>query len=475
MAKNSLSHQDRSALLASLCQLKADAEAEEAMLHRFMPLARHARALQAQTMVIRGERGAGKTALFRFLAEMGKHPKKLAELFPASHLPNADWITGFSELGTKHPSPGVLEQYVGKSTDEENRTFWMAHLACSLHAENLVDSAPPPEIWTPWQKERSKPEIWSGLAYQHLGDLTQWLDNAEARLVAEDRTIFISYDSLDRIGPRATQAKATKSLLGLWLSLSNRYKHLRAKVFVREDLFETSQQAFADASKLRARSVLLDWDVDALYLLVIRQMANLTPQLREWLVRIRIDLAQDPVLGWMPDPEQDSSKRLVDRLVGERMGPGAKKAYAHRWIPNRLQDAHLRIVPRSMLNLFAYAAEKQSASEAKYLRVLTPKSLEGALRETSVSRAAELQEEHKVVERLKALKNLTVMLESSEVRKRLAKVNVADGFGEDGRAAMEELLLLGVLKKRTDGRIDVPDIYRYGYGIKRKGGVASPR
>ena len=50
-----------------------------------------------------------------------------------------------------------------------------------------------------------------------------------------------------------------------------------------------------------------------------------------------------------------------------------------------------------------------------------------------------------------------------------------DGFGDDGERALEELVQLGVLRIRDDGRIDVPDLYRYGYGIKRKGGVARPR
>ena len=45
----------------------------------------------------------------------------------------------------------------------------------------------------------------------------------------------------------------------------------------------------------------------------------------------------------------------------------------------------------------------------------------------------------------------------------------------DGAAVLEELIALGVLSRRKDGPIDVPDIYRYGFGIKRKGGVARPR
>ncbi len=36
---------------------------------------------------------------------------------------------------------------------------------------------------------------------------------------------------------------------------------------------------------------------------------------------------------------------------------------------------------------------------------------------------------------------------------------------------VDYLLELGVLRERTKERIDVPDIYLYGLGLKRKGGV----
>ena len=57
-----------------------------------------------------------------------------------------------------------------------------------------------------------------------------------------------------------------------------------------------------------------------------------------------------------------------------------------------------------------------------------------------------------------------------EVVKALATQKLEDGFHDDAEGAFEELLRIGVLADR-DGRIDVPDVYRYGFGIKRKGGT----
>ena len=41
----------------------------------------------------------------------------------------------------------------------------------------------------------------------------------------------------------------------------------------------------------------------------------------------------------------------------------------------------------------------------------------------------------------------------------------------NGAAVLDELKRIGVVSVRDDGRIDVPDIYREGFGIKRKGGT----
>ena len=41
--------------------------------------------------------------------------------------------------------------------------------------------------------------------------------------------------------------------------------------------------------------------------------------------------------------------------------------------------------------------------------------------------------------------------------------------GEEG--VIEDLIELGVFSRLGDGRIQMPDIFRIGFGIKRKGGV----
>jgi hypothetical protein len=180
----------------------------------------------------------------------------------------------------------------------------------------------------------------------------------------------------------------------------------------------------------------------------------------------------------LPETGNASQKAFVDHLAGEQMGSGDKKGLTYRWIPNRLQDAHARAVPRSFLSMVRYAATfaLSQGPGAQNLRLLTPMELQGALENTSVRRVNELKEEFPVVARLENLRGKTVMLERKVAVAALSRaLSGDDEHGNDGERVLHTLIELGAMSERDDGRIDVPDIYRYGFGILRKGGVKRPR
>ncbi|MBI2374327.1 MAG: hypothetical protein HYV07_10070 [Deltaproteobacteria bacterium] len=190
-----------------------------------------------------------------------------------------------------------------------------------------------------------------------------------------------------------------------------------------------------------------------------------------------IPFHDDVVLGPMPPNAlaetgtNSSQKAFADHLAGETMGSGARKGFTYRWILNHLQDAHVRVVPRSLLNLIALSAKHalREGPKATGSQLLHPLELAGALEETSELRVAELQEEHVVVRRMEALRNAKVMMAQKEV------IRLLDAGHGDGAAVFDELVNLGVLAIRPDTRVDVPDLYRHGYGVKRSGGVARPK
>lgn len=323
---------------------------------------------------------------------------------------------------------------------------------------------------------------WVGHAEQNLGTITTQLDALDRTLLQRDQTVFAAYDHLDRIGAfnRETRRRYVSTLLALWLSLSNRYKRIRAKIFLRDDLFVEGEHAFPDASKLRPRSVSLEWDRASIYRVAVRHLGALSPAMRDWLQGGRIPLLEDwgDDLGWMPVEMDDTAQKdFATRLAGQLMGSGVRKGYTWSWIPNRLQDAQIRIVPRSMIALLGHAAQAAQRNPLESGEpLLRPQDLQGALEPMSRSRVNEIREESPVVVRLENLRGVEVPLERKALVKKLAGRVTGEPSGlPEAEIVFDELVRLGVLNIRADGRIDVPDIYRYGFDIKRKGGVKRPR
>jgi hypothetical protein len=481
-----MSNPDRKALLTHMAALATDADAVSSPRAVFLPLPSHCLALRPEIVVIEGSRGAGKTALFHLVNELGE---RIGEFFEDKSIPSATWVDGFSEH-RHHPSPTVLDELVSKlntASDTPLRAFWALHLLARLRDDGVPGARLPEDVAEVYDEAAQDLVRWVPHAEQRIASVMSALDQIDATLAKQRKLVFASYDHLDRLGlletTRSTRQRLIRALVALWLSFSTRYKNLRAKIFLRPDLFEEAERSFADASKLRPRSVSLDWDVESLYRLLVRHLANAGPHveaMRVWLTSAGIELSQHPAdktFGVMPPHlGERGQKSLAKKLAGDVMGKGPKKGYTYRWIPARLKDAGGRIVPRSFLRIIAYAAKDALRDPPGRGPLLQPPQLVQALKSTSNDRVNELREEYLFVGRLANLREKAMLMERKEVVRLLAQPGAdADGFGKDGESVIEELLRIGVFETRSDGRIDVPDIYRYGYGIKRRGGAAAPR
>lgn len=471
MSGKSLTRDERKAHLEALAAIPIDADTDDLVLRTFLPGPQHERALDRRVLVVRGDRGAGKTALFELLHAVQHQDIPLSKVIRGA--PDGRRIDGFSAKSTAHPAPDVLEQLAAGAGPHDLRAFWLGHLAGRLSAEGVAGASLPDGFREAYHGAPTAPSRWVPQARASLAELYAWLDEVER---TSGETCFVVYDHLDQIGAldRAVRHKVSAGLLGLWLPLALRYSRISGKVLLREDLFQATLTSFADATKLEARSVRIDWNAGRLLALLVRRMAA-DSGLRGWLEEVTsISLARHKHLGWMPPPELDEreQKSFGHALVGPYMGAGPTKGFSHTWLINHLQDALLRVTPRSLLALVRAAAELalDQGPRAAYRRLLAPVELQQSLEKASLRRVRELTEDYPVVGRLEGLRDATLFLTRREVVKALGSVKLEDGFQDDADGAFEELLRVGVLADR-EGRIDVPDIYRYGFGIKRKGGT----
>jgi hypothetical protein len=162
------------------------------------------------------------------------------------------------------------------------------------------------------------------------------------------------------------------------------------------------------------------------------------------------------------------------------MGSGAKKGITYRWIPNHLQDAGGRIAPRSFLKLFVLAAEvrlEQSEFFEESINLLQPSDLQGALMNTSEERIRELKDEYPWLESLKnSLRGLEAPIQKDIFLDALQTSGLTSQQlpSTSSEGLLQYLLQLGIIESRSDGRINMPEIYLHGFGVKRKGGVKRP-
>lgn len=472
MAGRTLTEAERKRLLEELSQIPVDADTDDDILRTFLPNPQYERALEQRVLVVRGERGAGKTALFNLLHAAQRKKIPLREIIQGA--PSGRRIDGFSEKGLDHPPAEVVEAFAATATMETLRAFWLGHLAGRLRAEGVGDEELPPVFSSAYGTRLTSPADWATVAVGALPALYAWLDRTDA---GATETCFVVYDHLDRIASTRgdVRHKLSTALLGLWMSLSQRYERLRGKILLREDLFEGALTSFADATKLEARSVRIDWNAGRLFALLVRRMAPFE-KLRDWLRQVaQVELSKHKHLGSVPKSEFDErAQRLFSKaLVGDWMGSGPTKGASHKWLINHLQDAHLRVTPRSLLVLLRGAAEGalERSPKAAWRRLLTPSEIQQSLEKASKRRVDELKEDYPVVARLEGLRGVSLFLGRKEVLAALRAAPATDSFHGDPEGAFAELQRLGVLSDRGDDRFDVPDIIRYAFGIKRKGGT----
>lgn len=498
MTDQDLPPEDRKRILEEMADVLTEQEHSGDILRRFLPIEAHAHAMDPSTLLVVGERGAGKTALFNFLNAAAAVPGPLLSgLFSRRAIQLQVW-EAFSGLNSEHPSTDNLVSFAADAKQAVLRRFWFGHLVgrLGLWVRRTGGNLPPEPFFSLWLQHRNEPECWVAEAGRLSGALQGWVDRLDASLT---EPIVLSYDHLDRqrspTSPDLPQRLAGE-LMSLWLSLGDRLRWVRGKIFLRRDLFDAGLRATTDASKLRSRAVPLEWTREDLFRVALRVLGT-GARVREWLGRepYPIGLAPKDVLGWIPPyalPELGEQMLLFDhrqsatqedfaeKLVGAQMGSGVNKGYTHRWIFNHTQDGHGRVVPRSLLNLLRFSALSalQRGSKARGYHLLTVSDLEAAQRETGEQRLLELDEEHPVTRRLQSLRGLEVPAVRSDVEARLSAdpTQGEDGFGDNGARALETLVGLGALLLRVSGpddepRVDTPELIRQALGLKRRGGV----
>jgi len=478
-----------------------ESDDETLFLKNFLPVPDYRWALEPDTLLILGGRGVGKTELFRLLAlETGRATLvKNLEIRALPSLDKTTWIAAFGRIRKKEktfPTPETVEAGMQKASTIDWRAFWIGlmlgiMLRRSSGALN-TEWASEISLETREALQNKLPLLseWLPLVRQEIEKINYALDLLDEKLLEADEWVFVTYDELDRLVSSYNELSAPiRELLGFWLDKWRRWDRIRPKIFLRTDLFREDFLGFPDASKLRAHQINLEWKPLWLYQLLFKRLANSGSEMTNYLCIVPgLVIDSNTALGVMIASEESLFKSIIEKIIGKFMGANARKGYTYSWIPNHLQDAGGRIAPRSFLKLFSLAANRrlerfnENQQSLSGTTLLQPSDLQGALMDTSEDRIRELaQEEYPWLEALKtSLTGLEVPTPKSKFLEVLTDTQWSEKIGKRPPALKPEevlqyLLKLGIIESRSDGRINMPEIYLYGFEVKRRGGIKRPK
>jgi len=420
----------------------------------------HLKALKLDAHIVVGGRGVGKSYWTAALQS-----ELLRSQLGQAELKDIDVSVGFSNSPAidDYPNADVFEGFQGDPYDLW-RSVVYRWVAKQTNVTIPVDSWESTVNWSKHASEDAarlmqKPRNWRGL---------------------------ILFDALDRTSNDWQKMdKIVRGLLQTILWLKN-YSGLFAKVFLREDQAERTVFNFTDASKLTATKAELVWARHDLHGLLWQRLINAPTPHGEHLRSICGNGIRDEAWHLTQDMklESETQRKAFEELAGPWMGRDRRRGVPYTWSVGHLADGRGQTSPRSFLAAIRQAAEDSSQRYPQYEYALHYESVKRGIQQASEIRVQEMAEDYPwVPELLSALSGLNVPIDFNVVKAKweekfpngvqvvgLARLPVQHwDRGWDG--VRDDLQRLGLLETKKDGRIDMPDLYRVGFGLGRKGGV----
>ena len=452
----------------------------DTLQREFYPLQEYKYIFDQSKFLITGAKGTGKTQLFNVL-KCTQYIKGLAKYLNVSEneTENTAWVVGMDDA-KDFPSPYNFDA-VGETDDIKMYSMYWKILLIKTLEETITKF----EITLPGKikdvLELKYSEI-TGWMTNHTGmdeQLWAFLEEVDSELENKQKQVIIIYDKLDKLLRPDYRGKMLSELLNLWYTVMVRFRGLRTKIFLRDDIFRNEVNYLTDKIKLDNYKTKIEWDYDHLLAMVWKRMVECNEKLKKVLLTALdgegYSVPDKEGVGLIPRPQVDVNQVVLKCLIGEKMGKG-NKGYVYNWIRNRLCDTNDQIYPRSILKLFAEAAEEELKSEkgTGMTKIIAPKSLEKSIIAVSRDRITDMGEEYpKYKTFFRKLSNFCPYfpVEENAFRTGLVKCGLdTDNIKND----IDELKDIGILKeyqrKKSDAvRYHMNDIYLKGMDLVRKG------
>jgi hypothetical protein len=272
-----------------------------------------------------------------------------------------------------------------------------------------------------------------------------------AALDEVDLTAWVVLDRLDEAfqGYPAVELPALRALLRTYLDISA-YPRIRLKLFVRNDLFrKVTAGGFVNLTHVNARKIEIVWEEEDLQNLFARRVREST----DFVKTLSFEKASDADIFRAIFPEQ------VDQ--------GPRKPTTWNWMMSRIRDGNGTKPPRNLIDLTNKAREAQIRSEDRAPRELRSGST--LIEADAIRKAHRALSEQRVQDTLLAeaadLAPLIERFRGGKAEHNEASLSVLLEVSPSAvRATVKPLIEMGFLEE-VGGSLKVPMLYRDGLEI----------
>lgn len=443
----------------------------------------HLRALRPQVQLVIGARGVGKTFWTQALQQKAVR-KMLDQDIPA--LADIRVCIGHANSPCPDAYPGP-QQFSALCQTYNATDIWRTVVVRALAAQPETAGRCPFKIQS-WEKDVAA-------VTRQTEAVDRFLYDANGALAAGNSSLLILFDALDRVAESWEAIDTlTTALLRTTLQLST-FSHIKTKIFLREDHYNRIAFTFPDASKLLATRVDLTWKRAELYGLLWKQLCNSADESGQTLRTI----FESHLPGGLVESNDvwqfrrtlaltdETLRPLFHALTGPYMGSDKRRGIPYIWTVGHLADARQQTSPRSFLAAIRRACEDSCENHRNAAYAIHYESIKRGVQAASEIRVNEMQEDNPWVENLLTpLKGLNVPCTFQEVQSVWDQkypqgpealvdsypAHVPPEFTRQHWQDVRDLLeRLGFCMTLGDGRFNMPDLYRVGFRLGRRGGV----
>jgi hypothetical protein len=473
------------------------AEFETDLKHYFVETETFRSLIQGRVDIVAGDKGTGKSALFKILSERyGDEPAlKHIEVIPAFNasgdpvfrqlaegavLTEGQYRTVWKTYVLSLAGNWLLDLFNGEWTDS------MSKLDGLLRRLDLRETDQSPKgifsrlvglikrIMTPTRAgiEVSWDDAGMPVATPHVEFGDKETPTTEPIIVRHTESLSLLNDALDEAGITAwlvldrldeafagallVEIPALRALFRTYLDLLE-FDRIRLKMFVRKDLFRRiTEGGFVNLTHINDRKVEIVWDDDDLLNLLIQ--------------RVR---ANEPFMD-TAKLSGKSNMEIFKALFPEQVEEGSRRPTTLKWMLSRIRDGQDVKPPRNLIDLVKKAQEEQLRREGREAHefvtgepLFEPEAIKDAQSRLSRDRVVDtlLAESGQLRGIIEKFRDGKAEYNHESLQKRLGWEFHVDGEAAT-RGAIRELTDMGFLERiRQSETFKVPMLYRDGLNI----------